>query len=188
MLAASCGYSEEEMQAKDRQIAELQQDLDEVQGTSQRKIDMLTAENATLSQRLKALGENVGSLKTDLSETTRALEELRMREQQQQKRLATFKSMMSQLRSMIDAGKLRVRIARNRMVVELPESVLFDSGKSELKSQGKDTLTELSAVLKTIENREFEVAGHTDNIPIRSHKFPSNWELSTARALTVTHH
>ncbi len=186
--SASCGYSEEEMQAKDRTIQELKTDLANQQSSADAKISSLSSKNDALTSRLQALGENMGNLESDLEETNRALEQLRERERQQQARLATFRKMMSQLKSMIDAGKLQVKIVRNRMVVELPENVLFDSGRAELKKQGQETLTELSKVLKTIKGREFQVAGHTDNVPIKSRRFPSNWELSTARAGTVAHH
>jgi chemotaxis protein MotB len=71
------------------------------------------------------------------------------------------------------------------MVVELPDNVLFDSGDAELKDTGETTLGEVAQVLRTIEGRQFQVAGHTDSVPIRSRRFPSNWHLSTARAVTV---
>jgi chemotaxis protein MotB len=78
-----------------------------------------------------------------------------------------------------------VRVVRNRMVIELPDNVLFDSGAAELKPEGQATLIEIVQVLRSIEGRQFQVAGHTDNVPIRSRRFPSNWELSGARAVTV---
>jgi len=70
--------------------------------------------------------------------------------------------------------------------VELSENILFDSGKDELKKEGQEALTQVAGVLSSIANRDFQIAGHTDNIPIKSAKFPSNWELSTARAVEVT--
>src|SRR5690606_35765654 len=100
-------------------------------------------------------------------------------------RLATFRQMLERFRSMIEAGRLRVRIVRNRMVVELPEGILFDSGKAEIKEGGQQTLTEVAGVLSEIDNRSFQVAGHTDNIPIRGRRFASNWELSATRAVNV---
>jgi chemotaxis protein MotB len=94
--------------------------------------------------------------------------------------------MIRKFKSMIASGKLRVRIDRGRMVVELAENILFDSGKADLKPEGKEALKEVADVLASIPDRNFQIAGHTDNIPIRSARFPSNWELSTARAVTVT--
>lgn len=176
-------------------IAELEREL----ATSQRqrtsleaRIAELEARNQELVQRLQALGQDVESLQSErsslsatLSETQRALEELRERERQQRARLATFRQMLERFRAMIDSGRLRVRIFRNRMVVELPDNVLFDSGDAELKPEGQQTLAEVAQVLRQIEGRQFQVAGHTDSVPIRSRRFPSNWELSTARAVSV---
>src|SRR5690606_37892206 len=88
-------------------------------------------------------------------------------------------------RSMIDSGRLRVRIVRNRMLIELSDNILFDSGRADLKPEGESALSEIATVLNTIPDRQFQVARHTDNIPMRSSRFDSNWSLSSARAVTV---
>jgi len=72
------------------------------------------------------------------------------------------------------------------MLVKLPDNILFDPGKTDLKPQGKDAIAQVTQILSGIEGRKFQVTGHTDNIPIKSAKFKSNWELSTARAVEVT--
>jgi chemotaxis protein MotB len=72
------------------------------------------------------------------------------------------------------------------MLVKLPDNILFDPGKTEMKQAGKDAIAQVTQILAGIEGRKFQVAGHTDNIPIKSAKFKSNWELSTARAVEVT--
>ena len=183
-------------------IADLEAQLRDAQGERTRldtRISEIEGQNAEMVARLRALGQSVEDLESaratlesertalrgTLDETERALEELRERERQQQARLATFRAMLERFRAMIDAGRLRVRIVRNRMVVELPDNVLFDSGDSELREQGQATLAEVATVLRTIEGRQFQVAGHTDDVPIHSRRFPSNWELSTARAVSV---
>jgi chemotaxis protein MotB len=78
-----------------------------------------------------------------------------------------------------------VEIRENRMIVRLGDTILFDPGKTDLKPEGKEALTQVTAVLKDLPNRNFQVAGHTDNVPIKSKKFRSNWDLSTARAVEV---
>lgn len=190
--AFGCGGRDERDIARISELeAELQSSASERE-RMQARISELEQRNAELVARLQALGENVEALESErttlqgsLTETQRALEELRERERQQQARLATFRQMLERFRSMIDAGRLRVRIFRNRMVVELPDNVLFDSGDAELKEGGQQTLAEVAQVLASIDGRQFQVAGHTDNVPIRSRRFPSNWHLSTARAVTV---
>ena len=56
-----------------------------------------------------------------------------------------------------------------------------------MKPDGKAALTKVAQVLSTVGDRDFLVAGHTDNVPIRTAMFPSNWELSTRRAVEVVH-
>jgi flagellar motor protein MotB len=56
-----------------------------------------------------------------------------------------------------------------------------------LKPAGQKALEKIAAVLATIDDRQFLVAGHTDNVPIRTGKYASNWELSTERAVNVVH-
>lgn len=189
LATTACGPSTEEWEAAQAQISGLQAELDqskERNATLESRLKEVGDRNRELQERLSAAGAESGDLKSTLAEKDRALAELRAREKQAQERLQVFQGMLDQFKSMIDSGKLRVRIVRGRMVVELSENILFDSGKAELKKGGKEALTEVGSVLSSIENRDFQIAGHTDNIPIRSRKFPSNWELSTARAVTVT--
>jgi len=89
---------------------------------------------------------------------------------------------------MIDAGELRVALRDGRMVLQLSNDVLFDTGRTEIKAPGQAALREVAAVLSGMPERHFQVAGHTDNVPINNMRFPSNWELSTGRALEVVHY
>jgi chemotaxis protein MotB len=180
--AAACHPTEEEYKAKEAEVAQLKAKLGESEqraSSLEARLKEMSDNNAALAERLNLAGAEKGTLE-------RALEELRAREKQSQARLAVFTEMLNKFRSMIDSGKLRVRVVRGRMVVELAENILFDSGRADLKKEGQDALTQVASVLSSIENRDFQVAGHTDNIPIKSARFPSNWELSTARAVVVT--
>ena len=88
---------------------------------------------------------------------------------------------------MIDAGQLKVTLRNGHMVLQMANDVLFDSGKTDIKGSGQDALRQVATVLKTISDRHFQVAGDTDNVPIQTALFPSNWELSTRRAVEVVH-
>jgi chemotaxis protein MotB len=179
--AIGCGYSEEEMQAKITQIDQLTKALDASRSREaelQSRFDKLGKENSEMMARLQAQNVSVEQLQ-------KAVNQLKEREKQAEARLKTFRTMLERFKNMIASGKLRVRIVKGRMVVELSENILFDSGKAELKAEGASALTEVAEVLKTIADRDFQITGHTDNIPIKTHKYPSNWELSAARAVTV---
>ena len=63
---------------------------------------------------------------------------------------------------------------------------MFDSGEAVLKPDGESVMRKIAALLSGHPELKIQVVGHTDNVPIRS-RFPSNWELSTARALAAVH-
>jgi len=70
------------------------------------------------------------------------------------------------------------------LVIRLNNAVFFDSGSADIKKQSEDTLMEVASLLNTVDNY-IRIEGHTDNVPISRSRYPSNWELSTARAVNV---
>jgi chemotaxis protein MotB len=190
----NCGVDKALYQKKLDEIKKLQGRLQseiEQRKALEIRLEKIFLENKRMAKRLQELGEDVsrlrterGTLASDLEAARRREEELRRLQAQAAARLATFKKLIKRFKSLREAGKLKVKIVRNKMVVEMKEDVLFDSGRYELKEEGKATLREVAKVLATIKNRDFQVAGHTDNVPIRRHNF-TNWELSTRRAVTV---
>lgn len=198
--AAACGVDENVYNAavKDRdqqkeKLAETQKALDQEKAQHAKDVDARDARVAILSKKLTSLGQDVsrleterGNIGTELEQAQKRMEELRKAQAQAEERAAQFRKLVSQFKALTDAGKLQVEIRENRMIVRLGDKILFDPGKTDLKPEGKDALKQVTAVLKTLPNRNFQVAGHTDNVPIKSKKFRSNWDLSTARAVEVT--
>jgi chemotaxis protein MotB len=82
------------------------------------------------------------------------------------------------------SGSVDVGASREGIVISLAGNLLFDSGKSDLKPRGMTLLDTLAERLRTMPN-EIRVEGHTDNIAIATPLYPSNWELSSARAIAV---
>jgi chemotaxis protein MotB len=158
----------------------------------QKQLDDTQALVLDLKTRLEKLGQNVdklahekGQLDATLADAKARLDELRKQKQAAEARAQVFRNLVAQLRSMIDAGKLKVVIRDGRMIIALPNDVLFDSGKTAIKPDGQAALAEVAQVLAGIGDRHFLIAGDTDDVPIHSSRFPSNWELSTARAVEV---
>jgi chemotaxis protein MotB len=158
-----------------------------------RKVDDMVLLNAELSERLKNAGQSAeqlanerGSLSDALRDMRVKLAELTRQQAAAEARAAEFRELLKSFQKMVDAGKLNVRIRRGRMLLELPNDVLFDSGKTQLKPVGKATIGEVARVLGSLPERSYQVAGHTDDVQINSARFASNWELSTARAVEVT--
>ncbi len=170
------------LQEAGKKLADAEQarkDLETKLADAQKRTDELTR----LLQGSAADKEKLDKL---LKATNSQLEDLGRQKAAAEARAATYKSLTDRLRSMIDAGKLSVKIRKGRMLISLPNDVLFDSGSAVLKKAGQDAIAQVAQALAGIPDRQFLVAGHTDDRPIRSARFPSNWELSTERAVVVT--
>ncbi len=81
-------------------------------------------------------------------------------------------------------GKIQIRSDSNSITISLADNLLFDSGSADLKPGSQEVLSEVALALAGLPN-EIRIEGHTDNIPVNSPDFPTNWELSTARATRV---
>ena len=163
------------------------------EGIPKSQYDALSAqekqEKADADKRIADLDARVKELEGQLGkgdEQTKAeLEELRKQKEAADARAKLFDDFVQKFKSMIDAGKLDITTRRGQIVLALATDVLFDAGKTEIKPEGKSALAEVAAALKTVQGRRFQVAGHTDTLPIHTKEFASNWELSTARAVSV---
>lgn len=122
-----------------------------------------------------------------LEDSQAQLETMRKIETETKKRNEIYAHFVEQLKNMIDGGQLTVSIENGRIVINLPENVLFASGSAAVNAEGKIALKNIAGVLKEFTDRRFQIEGHTDSVPIKSSAFPSNWELSTARSLSVLH-
>ena len=181
LIAMSCGVPQEKY---DADIAAL---TDEVARTQ----TALEDANA----RLNALQNEKGSLEAQLTKLKAEIERLTGESsanaklvEQAKKRLETFRKMLERFKSMVESGKLKIKIVDNKMLVEMASAILFPSGKAKLSEEGAEALTEVAGILSTITERNFQVAGHTDNVPIKNRRFKSNWDLSSARAIAVVKH
>lgn len=158
----------------DATVDQLQTELNQARGTTEELAEVAENQNAELA-----------SVKTNLEASQDELAELRKQRAAAEKRLAAFRELNAKLKQLVDTGKLSVNFRGGQMVVELPSGVLFSSGKSKLSRDGKGALEEVTDILIQFRDRRFLIAGHTDDQRIRTKRFPNNWHLSTARAVSV---
>ena len=84
----------------------------------------------------------------------------------------------------IDNGKIKIRKEDRGIVLQVDESILFDSGSANIKPSSIPVLNTISKIIKETDN-EIVAEGNTDNVPIKDGEYDSNWELSTERALSI---
>lgn len=102
-----------------------------------------------------------------------------------EKKSAEYEALATSLDSEIKAGRIQVSELKGKLTVRMAEKVLFPSGSATVSRAGKETLEKIAVAFKDVGNRLIRVEGHTDNVPIKTERFPSNWELSSARAIAV---
>lgn len=141
--------------------------------------------------------QQIGQLKSSLgiaqsqamSDDQKAqLEDAKRAVQEAQERGKLLTDLEAKFKRMIDAGNLKVTTRHGRVVLQLHNDVLFDKGTADVNAAGKQAIGQVAATLRSVNGRRFQVAGHTDNAPITAETkkaYPTNWELSTARAISV---
>ena len=141
----------------------------------------------TVNLQLEQTGTQNKALTKNVEELARALDEYKARAAQLERIRARFEQLRDKLKKLTDLG-LKVEIRRNRMVIRLPGDVLFSSGDDKLRADGKKVLDQVAEVIrndKQLSGRYFQIAGHTDNKPLKGGRFGDNWGLSAMRAREV---
>ena len=180
LTMTACGPSQEELDDRDRQIAQLKTDLKNQKAADDAKFADAQAKIDQLGGALNSAGAEKTNLQEALAEYKTRADQLAAIEQR-------FRDLKARLDKLTKIG-LKVVVRNNRMVIQLPGDILFDSGKDELKPGGKDALAQVAEVIrgdKDLNSRNFQVAGHTDNAKYGSGPFHDNWGLSLARARQV---
>lgn len=138
-----------------------------------------------LQNRLGSTTMDKSNLQSSIEEMKLAMKEMEERRTMAEKRMKEYEELLRKFQKLIDTGKLSVKIIDGRMVVSLGSDILFPSGSAQLSPIGQENIREIGKVLRTLGDRKYQIEGHTDNVPIKTAAFPSNWELASARALTV---
>jgi chemotaxis protein MotB len=148
----------------------------------------LIEEMETLRQAQEALDADVRRLRKaerELSENLALREqELASRSQEVDQLRSTYDGLVSDLESEVAAGQIAIEQLRDGLRLDVKEDVLFASGSADVNAQGKAVLGKVAERVKSVPHR-IEVGGHTDDVPIQTARFPSNWELASARATGV---
>ena len=180
-MAQNAAERAEERGRLEGRISVLEQNLDDLQRRYEQS-ETRFEEARDEVDRLEVLLNERGSEYRDLQ---RRLQSLSAIERETRERNAIYEEVIGRFQSLIEGGRLSVAIDRGRLVIQLPQDILFESGSAALARDGQTTLAEVAGVLQEFDDRRFQVEGHTDDVPIATARFPSNWELSAARALSV---
>ncbi len=169
---------------QNQKIAELENEIttlraaivekDKTLAESQESLGTLKSETDRLSQDLSVVKESAGKFKAH---------QKTMRE--------TYESLVTGLKQQLESQEASIEEYREKLKVTFVDRILFGFSRVRISPEGKEALTQLAGVLANVPKGRISIIGHADNIPIAEtyrYRFPSNWELSSARAAAVARH
>ncbi len=165
---------------------------DKLEADKNQEITGLQKQRETLQGQVQGLQSQKTSLEQQQADLRRQIDVLEQQKAQlqtaSQQTLTQYDSLVRNLTEEVKKGELQVRQYKDMLTVDVAEQLFFDSGRANLKDTGKAVLKKVGEALKGYEDKVIRIVGHTDNVPITKSLqkvFPSNWELSVARATTV---
>jgi chemotaxis protein MotB len=160
-------------------------DYEKLEADKTKQIDALQGQVKSLQQQKTDLEQQQTDLRNQVVDLSKQQAQLVSANKQTQ---TQYDALVRNLTEEVKKGELQVRQYKDMLTVDVAEQLFFDSGKAQLKDSGKEVLKKVGDALKGYEDKMIRVVGHTDNVPISGalqKTFPSNWELSVARATTV---
>jgi chemotaxis protein MotB len=164
-------------------------DYEKLEADKNGEIAALKKDKTSLEQQKAALDQQKAALEQQQADAKKQIAALEQQKAQlqtaSQQDKSQYDSLVRSLTEEVKKGELQVRQYKDMLTVDVAEQLFFDSGRADLKDTGKAVLKKVGEALKGYEDKVIRVVGHTDNVPIKTRVFPSNWELSVARATTV---
>ncbi|QSQ25790.1 OmpA family protein [Pyxidicoccus parkwayensis] len=171
-LVAGCGVSKSQLESKSLEAENYRRQY----GDEAEKVKALEAKVAQLNEEL-------ASLRKDRARSDEALAQAR---EELEKKSSQYEQLSQSLKEEIKAGKIELSELKGRTVVKMKDRILFSSGSVAINPEGQAALAKVAQALKDVQGKLVRVEGHTDDVPTDPKgPFPSNWELSTTRALAV---
>jgi chemotaxis protein MotB len=150
---------------------------------------VLQAKSDTLSQNISDLRQKVANLENENKKLKEDIADLqKIKEEKVKEVSSTYEQLLQNMKSEIAQGQVTISELKGKLTVNMEAAILFDSGKADVKPDGLGILLKMVATLKSVKDKAIRIEGHTDNVQISGalvRQFPTNWELSAARAINV---
>lgn len=151
---------------------------------------LLKAKSDTLSKNISELRQQVAEMRVENSKLSNEISELQKAKEEKVKEVSgTYEQLLANMKNEIAQGQVTISELKGKLTVNMEAAILFDSGRADVKPEGLDILNKMVETLKKVGDKAIRIEGHTDVIQITgglTRIFPTNWELSAARAINVT--
>ncbi|MFA5074068.1 MAG: OmpA family protein [Nitrospirota bacterium] len=156
-----------------------------------KEVEALSAQSKKLSSDVEVLKQdkvNLEKEKETLQAEIKELSQKAEKAEQLEKATQTYQDLTKKLEKEIQEGQVQITEMKNRLTMTMVDKIIFPSGSAMISAEGKQVLDKVVSILKDVKDKRIQIEGHTDNVQIVSalkKRFPTNWELSTARATQV---
>lgn len=151
---------------------------------------ILRAKSDTLSKNISELRQQVADLKVENDRLVSEVAELQKAKEEKVKEVSgTYEQLLANMKNEIAQGQVTISELKGKLTVNMEAAILFDSGRADVKPEGLGILDKMVETLKNVSDKAIRIEGHTDTVQISgalTRTFPTNWELSAARAINVT--
>jgi len=164
-----------------KQIATLTGQRDELDKILQAKTD-------DLSRSVSENRKKIADLEAENTKLKENLAQLKQKSQEVEAQSNTYKDLAQQMQAEVAKGEITITELKGKLTMDVVDKILFASGEAKVKKEGLAVLKRVVDVLKNVTDKNIRIEGHTDNVQIASglaKVYPTNWELSAARALNV---
>jgi chemotaxis protein MotB len=142
-------------------------------------------DNLELATKIDLLEKEIGDLRSSQRQLASEVED---KDKELSKLKSTYDALQDKMKKEIGSGDIRLTQGGGKLQVDFVDKILFDSGDATISKRGEEILSRIGAVLASVHDRQIQVFGHTDNARISEKlqdRYPTNWELSSARAINV---
>jgi chemotaxis protein MotB len=150
---------------------------------------ILQAKTDDLSKSISENRKKIADLEAENTKLKDNLDQLKQKSQEVEAQSNTYKDLLKEMKAEISQGEITITELKGKLTMDVVDKILFASGEAKVKKEGLEVLKRVVDVLKNMKDKNIRIEGHTDNVQIAGHLskvYPTNWELSAARALNVT--
>jgi chemotaxis protein MotB len=174
----------------------LEEEITRLKEDSTNLVEVSEARSNTLMKQVEELEQGIAELEKEHSRLLEENESLQAealdlevdKKEEVLTMTNTYNDLLEDMKSEIERGNVTITQLKGKLKVNMVDEILFDSGKTTVKAEGVKILKRVGSILLNVKDRTISIEGHTDNVPIGpglAQRYPTNWELSVARATNV---
>jgi chemotaxis protein MotB len=184
-------YKKKEAEADNqaKELASLQQKLNNMKADRDQLKEAFANATSDQSKTITDMRQKNANLEAENTRLKENLADLKKKEAEVQSESNTYKQLMQEMKGEIAKGQVTISELKGKLTLDVVDKILFASGQAEVTKEGLAVLNRVIDILKNVKDKAIRIEGHTDNVRIKgklARQYPTNWELSAARAINVT--